>query len=167
MCLHELHHAHPSLSPRVCSRSVMLSNHFILCHPLLLLSSILPSIRVFSSESACCIRWPKYWSYSISPSSENSGFISFKIDRCDLLAVQGTLERLLQHHSSKALLLQHSAFSVVQISLSYMTTRKTTALTRHTFFGKVVSLLFDMQSRFFVAFLPRSKHLLISHSHHT
>ena len=149
------------------TESLMPSNHLILCHPLILLPSIFPSIRVFSNKPALYIRWPKYWSFSISPSNENSGFISFKIDRCDLLAVQGTLERLLQHHSSKALILQHSAFSVVQISLSYMTTGKTIGLTRHTFFGKVMSLLFNMQFRFFVAFVPRSKHLLISCSHHT
>ena len=138
----------------------MSSNHLILCHRLLLLPSIFPSIRVFSNKSALYIWWPKYWSFSISPPNKNSGLISFKIDRCDL-AVQGTLERLLRHHSSKALILQHSAFSMAQISLSYVT-RKTIALTRHLFFGKVVSLLFNMQSRFSVAFLPRSKHLLIS-----
>ena len=138
-------------------------NHLILCHPLLLLPSIFPSIRVFSSESALHIRWPKYWSFSfsISPSSDYSGLISFRMDWWDLLAVQRTLKSLLQHHSSKASILQHSAFSIVQLSHPYMTTGKTTVLTRQTFVGKVLSLLFNMLSRLAITFLPRSKHLLI------
>ena len=136
-------------------------------HPLsfpLLLPLIFPSIRVFSSELALCIRWPKYWnfSYSISPSNEYSGLISFRMDWLDLLAVQGTLKSLLQHHSSKASILQPSAFFVVQISHPYMTTGITVALTTWTFVGKVMSLLFNMLSRFVIAFLPRSKCLLIS-----
>ena len=124
--------------------SVVPSNHLILCHPLLLLPSIFPSIRVFSSESVLCIRWPKYWSFcfNISPSNEHSGLISFSIDWLDLLAVQGTLKSLLQYHSSKASILQCSAFFIVQLSHSYMTTGKTIALTRWTFVGKVMSLLF-------------------------
>ena len=141
---------------------VILSNHFILCHPLLLLSSILPSIRVFSSESACCIRWPKYWSYSISSSTEYSGLISFQIDWIDLLAVQGTLGSLLQHHNLKASILQPSAFFMVQLAHPYMTTGKTKALAVQMFIGKVISLLFNMLSRFIKAFLPGRKHLLIS-----
>ena len=141
----------------------MPSNHLILCHPLLL-PPIFPSIRVFSSGSALHIRWPKYWSFSfnISPSNEHSGVISFRMDWLDLLAVQGTLKSLLQHHSSKAFILQHSAFFMVQLSHPYMTTGKTIALTRWTFVSKVMSLLFDMLSRLVIAFLPRSKHLLIS-----
>ena len=144
--------------------SVMPSNHFILCRPLLLLPSIFPSIRVFSNESALRIRWPRYWSFSfsISPSNEYSGLISFRIDWFDLLAVQGTLKSLLQYHSSKASILRHSAFFMVQISHPYMTTRKTVTLTRWTSVGKVMSLLFNMLSRLVIAFLPRSKHLLIS-----
>jgi len=144
--------------------SVISSNHLILCHPLLLLPSIFPSIRVFSKESAFHIRWPKYWSFSfgISPSNEYSELISFRIDLFDLLTIQGTCKSLLQHHSSKASILQHSAFFMVQLSHSYMTTGKTIALTRRTFVGKVMSLLFNMLSRFVIAFLPRSKHLLIS-----
>ena len=144
--------------------SVMPFNHLILCHPLLLLPSILPSIRVFSNESVLPIRWPKYWSFSfsISPSNEYSGLISFWIDWFDLLEVQGTLRSLLQHHSSKASILQHTAFFMVQLSHSYMTTGKTTALTRWTFISKVMSLLFNTLSRLVIAFLPRSKHLLIS-----
>ena len=144
--------------------SVMPSNHLILCHPLLLLPSILPSIRVFSNESVLHIKWPKYWSFSfsISPSNEYSGLISFRMDWLDLLAVQGTLKSLLQHHSSKASVLQCSAFLMVQFSLPYRTTGKTIALTRWTFVGKVMSLLFNMLSRLVIAFLPRSKHLLIS-----
>ena len=144
--------------------SMMPSNHLILCHPLLLLPSIFPSIRVFSNESVLCIRWPKYWSFSfsISPSNEYSGLISFRIDWFDLLAVQGTLKSLLQHHSSKASVLRNSAFFIVQLSHPYMTTGKTIALTRWTFVGKVISLLFNMLSRLVIAFLPRSKHLLIS-----
>ena len=139
--------------------SVMPSNHLILYCPLLLLPSIFPNIRVFSKESVLHIRWPKYWSFSfsISPSNEYSGLISFRIDWFDLLAVQGTLKSLLQHHSSKASILQHSAFFIVQFSHPYMTTGKTTALTRRTFVGKVTFLLFNILS-----FLPRSKRLLIS-----
>ena len=136
----------------------MPSNHLIFCCPLLLLPSILPSIRVFSNESALCIRWPKYWSFSfkISPSNEHPGLISFRMDWVDLLAVQGTLRSLLQHHSSKASILQHSAFLTVQLSHPYMTTGKTIALTRRTFVGKVMSLLFNMLSRLVITFLPRS-----------
>ena len=137
----------------------MPSNHLTVCCPLLLLPSIFPNIRVFSSESALRIRWPKYWSFSISPSNEYSGLISFRIDWFDLLAVQGTLRSLLQHHSSKASLLQPSAFFMVQLSHSYMTSRKTVAFTVQT---KVMSLLFKTLSRFVIAFLARSKHLLIS-----
>ena len=142
----------------------MPSNHIILCCPLLLLSSIFPSIRVYSSESVLPIRWPKYWSFSfsISPSNEYSGLISFRIDWLDLLAVQGTLKSLLQHHSSKASILRCSAFFVVQLSHPFMTTGKTIVLTRWTFVGKVMSLLFNMLSRLVIAFLPRSNHLLIS-----
>ena len=142
----------------------MPSNHIILCHPLLLLPSIVPSIRVFSNKSVLHIRWPKYWSFSfsISPSNEYSGLISFRIDWLDLLAVQGTLKSLLQHHSSKTSILQPSAFFIVQLSHPYMTTGKTIALTRRNFVGKVMSLLFNMLSRLVITFLPRSKHLLIS-----
>ena len=143
---------------------VMQSNYLILCHPLLLPPSVLPSIRVFSNELALRIRWPKYWSFSfsISPSNEYSGLISFRMDWLDLLAVQGTLKSLLQHHSSKASILQRSAFFTVQLSHPYMTTGKTIALTRRTFVGKVMSLLFNMLSRLVITFLPRSKYLLIS-----
>ena len=143
--------------------SVLPSNHLILCCLLLLLASIFPSIRVFSNESALHTRWPKYWSfsYSISPSKEYSGLISFRIDWFDLLAVQGTLKSLLQHHILKASILWHLAFFIVQLSHPYMTTRKTIALTRWTFVGKVMSLFF-MLSRLVIAFLPRSKRLLIS-----
>ena len=143
--------------------SVMPSNHLILCCSLLLLPSIFPSIRVFSSESALRVRWPKDWSFSfnISPSNEHSGLISFRMDWLDLLAVQGTLKSLLQHHSSKASI-QRSDFFMVQLSHPYMTTGKTIALTRCTFVGKVMSLLFNMLSRLIITFLPRSKHLLIS-----
>ena len=139
--------------------SVMTSNHLILCRPLLLLPSIFPSIRVLSNVSTVHIRWPKDWSFSfnISPSKEYSGLISFRMDWLDLLAVQGTLKSLHQHHSSKASILQHSAFSIVQLSHPYMTTGKTMALTRQTFAGKVMSLLFNMLSRLVIAFLPRSK----------
>ena len=142
----------------------MLSNHLILCHPLLLLPPIPPSSRVFSNESTLCMRWPKYWSfnYNISPSSEHLGLICFRMRWLDLLAVQGILKSLLQHHSSKASILQHSAFFTVQLSHPYMTTGKTIALTRRTFVGKIVSLLFNMLSRLLITFLPRSKHLLIS-----
>ena len=144
--------------------SVMPSNHLILCYPLLLLPSIFPIIRVLSNESALCIRWPKYWSFSfnISPSSEHPGLISFRMDWLDLLAVQGTLKSLLQHHSSKASILRHSAFFIVQLSHPYMTTGKTIALIRGTFVGKVMSLLFNMLSRLVLTFLPKSKHLLVS-----
>ena len=145
-------------------KSVMPSNHLILCRPFLLLPSIFPSIRVFSSESVLGIRWPKYWSFSFSISSSNecSGLISFRMDWLDLLAVQGTLKSLLQHHSSKASILWRSAFFTVQLSHPYMTTRKTIALTRQTIVGKVMSLLFNMLSRLVITFLPRSKRLLIS-----
>ena len=141
----------------------MPSNHLILCHPLLLLPSIFPSIGVFSNESVLCIRWPKYWSFSfsISPSNEYLGLISFGMDWLDLHAVQGTLKSL-QHHSSKASILQCSAFFMVQLSHPYMTTGKTIALTRRTFVGKVMPLLFNMLSRLVIAILPRSKHLFIS-----
>ena len=134
------------------------------CHPLLLLTSIFPSIRVFSNESALRIRWPKYWSFSfnISPSNEHPGLISFKMDWLDFLAVQGTLKSLLQHHSSKASVVWCSTFFMVQFSHPYMTTGKTIALTRWTFVGKVMSLLFNMLSRLVITFLPGSKHLLIS-----
>ena len=144
--------------------SVMPSNHLILCHPLLLLPLIFPSIRVFSNELALCIRWPKYWSFSfsVSPSNEHYGLISFRIDWLDLFAVQGTLKSLLQHHSSKASILWRSAFFTVQLSHPYMTTGKTIALTRQMFDGKVMSLVFDMLSRLVITFLPRSKRLLIS-----
>ena len=143
--------------------SVIPSNHFILCYPLLLLPSIFSSIRVFSNESVLHIRWSKYWSFSfsINPSNEYSGLISFWMDKLDPLAVQGTLKSLFQHHSSKASILQHSAFCIVQLSRSYMTTGKTIALTRQTFAGKVTSLLFNMLSRLVIASLPRSKRLLI------
>src|SRR5574341_81105 len=142
----------------------MPSSHLILCHPLLLLPPIPPSIRVFSSESTLHTRWPKYWSFSfsISPSNEHPGLISFRIDWLDLLAVQGTLKTLLQHHSSKASILQRSAFLTVQLSHPYMTTGKTIALTRQTFVVKVMSLLFNMLSRLVITFFPRSKCLLIS-----
>ena len=142
----------------------MPSNHLILRCPLLLLPSIFHSIRGFSNESALRIRWPKYWSFSftITPSNEHPGLVSFRRDWLDLLAVQGTLKSLLQHHTSKALILRCSAFFIVQISHPYMTTGKTIALTRWTFEGKVMSLLFNMLSRLVITFLPRSKHLLIS-----
>ena len=142
----------------------MPSNHLILCCPLLLLPSVFPSIRVFSNESVLCIRWPKYWNFSfnISPYNEHPGLISFRMDWLDLLAVQGTLKILLQHHSSKASILLCSAFFTVQLSHPYMTTGKTTALTRRTFVDQVMSLLFNMLSRLVITFLPRSKHLLIS-----
>ena len=142
----------------------MPSSHLILCCPLLLLPPILPSIRVFSSESTLRMRWPKYWSFSfnISPSNEHPGLISFRMDWLDLLAVQGNLKSLLQHHSSKASILQRSAFFTVQLSHPYKTTGKTIALTRWTFVGKVMFLLLNMLSRLVITFLPRSKHLLIS-----
>ena len=140
------------------SESVVPSNQLILCHPLLLLPSIFPSIRVFSSESFLCIRWPKYWSFSfsISPSNVYSGLISFRIDWFDLLSVQGTFKSLLHHHSSKASILWHSVFLIVQLSHPYMTTGKTIALTRRTFVSKVMSLLFNMLSRLVINFLSRS-----------
>ena len=143
---------------------VMPSNHLILCRPLLLLPSIFPSLRVFSIESVLLIRWPKYWSFSfsISPSNEYSGLFSFRTNWLDLLAVQGTLKSLLQHHSSKASILLHSAFFIVQLSHPYMTTGKTIALIRWTFVGKIISLLFNMLSRLAIVLLPRSKCLLIS-----
>ena len=168
---HGLHGPHASLSitnsqsllKLMSIESVMPSNHLILCRPLLP-SSIFPSIRVFSKESVLLIREPEDWSFSfsISPSNEYSGLISFRMDRLDLLAVQGTLKSLLQHHSSKASVLQHSAFFIVQLSHPYMTTGKTIALTRQTFVGKAMSLLFNMLSRLDIAFLPRIKCLLIS-----
>ena len=143
--------------------SVMPSSHLILCHPLLLLLLIFPSIGVFSNESALRIRWPKYWSFSfnINPSNEHSGLISFRMDWLDLLSVHGTLKSLLQHHSSKASILQWSAFFILQLSYPYMTTGKT-GLARRNFVCKVMSLLFNMLSWLVIAFLPRSKHLLIS-----
>ena len=143
---------------------VMPSNHLILCRPLLLMPSIFPSIRVFSNESALRTRWPKYWSFSfnISPSNEYPGLISFRIDWLNLLAVQGTLKSLLQHHSSKASILPCSAFFIVQLSHPYMTTGKTIAWMRRTFVDKVMFLLFNMLSRLVITFLPRSKRLLIS-----
>ena len=142
---------------------VMPSNHLILYHPLFL-TLIFPNIRVFSNESALCVRWPKYWSFSfnISPSNEHPGLISFRMDWFYLLEVQGTFKSLLQYHSSKASILQHSAFFIVQISYPYMTTGKTVVLTRKTFVCKVMSLLFNMLSRLVITFLPRSKFLLIS-----
>ena len=142
----------------------MPSNHLILCHPFLLLTTIFPSIRVFSKESVLRIRWPKYWSFSfnISPSSEYSGLVSFRMDWLDLLAVRGILKSLLHHHSSKASTIQHSAFFIVQLSHPDLTAVKTIALTRRTFVGKVMSLLFNMLSRLVITFLPRNKRLLIS-----
>ena len=142
----------------------MPSNHLILCHPLLLLPSVFPSIRVFSNEFILCIRWPKYWSFSfsISPSNEYSGLISFRIDWLDLFAVQGTLKSLLQHHSSKASILPCSTFFMVQLSHPYMTTGKNIALTTWIFISKIMSLLFNILPRFDIAFFLRSKHLLIS-----
>ena len=166
---HGLQHARPPCplpTPGIYSNLcpwVMPSKHLILCCPLLLPPSIFPSIRVFSNESALHIRWPKCWSFSfnISPSNEHSGLISFGMDCLDILAVQGTLRSLLQHHSSKASILRHSAFFILQLSHPYMTTGKTIALTRWTFVDKVMSLIFNMLSRLVIAFLPRSKHLLI------
>ena len=150
-----------SLPKPMSIESVMPSNHLILCHPF---SSIFPSIRVFSNESALCIRWPTYWSFSfnISPSNEHPGLISFRMDWLDLLAVQGTLKSLLQHHSSKASILLHSVYFILQLSHPYTTTGKTIALTRQTFVDKVMSLLFNMLSKLVITFLPRSKGLLIS-----
>ena len=152
-------------SPKLMSiESVIPSSHLILCHPLLLLPPIPPSIRVFSNESTLSMRWPKYWSFSfsISPSNEHPGLISFRMDWLDVLAVQGTLKSLLKHCSSKASILRCSAFFIVQLSHPYMTTGKTIALTRQTFVGKVISLLFNVLPRLVITFLPRSKHLLIS-----
>ena len=143
-------------------KSEMPSNHIILCRPLLRPPSISPSIRVFSNASVFRIRWPKYWSFSINPSNEYSGLISFRMDWLDLLAVQGTPKSLLQHHSSKSSILQHSAFFTVQLSHPFMTTGKTIALTRWTFVGKVMSLLFNKLLWLVITFLPRNKHLLIS-----
>ena len=145
-------------------KSVIPSNYLILCCPLLLLPSIFSSIRVFCNESALRIRWPKYWSlrFNISPSNEHPGLISFRMDWLDLLAIQGTLKDLLQHHSSKVLIPLCSAFLIVQLSHPYMTTGKTIALTRQTFVGKVMSLLFNMLSKLVITILPRSEHLLIS-----
>ena len=159
-----VHHQLPEFTTITSIESVMPSSHLILCHPLLLLPPIPPSIRVFSSESTLCVRWPKDWSFSFSiiPSKEHPGLISFRMDWLDLLAVQGTLSSLLQHHCSKASILQHSAFFTVQLSHPYMTTGKTIALTKWTFVGKVMSLLFKMLSRLVITFLPRSKCLLIS-----
>ena len=153
-----------SLLKLISIESVMPSNHLILCRPLLLLPSIFPSIRVFSNESILCIRWPKYgsFSFSISPSNEYSGLISFRVDWFDLLAVQGTLKSLFQHHNSKPSIYWRSAFFIVQLSHPYMTTGKTIALIRWTFVSKSMSLIFNMLSRFVIAFLSRSKHLLIS-----
>ena len=144
--------------------SVMPSTHLIPCHPLLLLPSIFPIIRGFSSELVFCIRWPKYWSFSfnISPSNEYSGLISFRIDWFDILAIQGTLKSLIQYQNSKASIFWHSAFFMVQLSHPCMTTGKTIALTRQTFVGKVISLIFNILSRLVITFLPRSKRLLIS-----
>ena len=159
-----VYHQLPSLLRLTSIESVMPSSHLILCHPLLLLPSIPPSITVFSSESTVRMRWPKYWSFSFSiiPSKEIPGLISFRMDWLDLLAVQGTLKSLLQHHTSKASILRLSAFFTVQLSHPYMTIGKTIALTRRTFVGKVMSLLLNMLSRFVITFLPRSKRLLIS-----
>ena len=157
-----------SLCKLMSIKSVMPSSHLILCLPLLLLPPIPPSIRVFSNESTPHMRWPKYWSFSfsISPSNEYPELISFRMDWLDLLAVQGTIKSLLQHHSSKASILRCSAFFTVQLSHPYMTTGKTIALTRRTFVGKVMSLLFNLLSRLVITFLPRSKHLLISWCNH-
>ena len=153
-----------SLPKLMSIKSVIPSNHLILCHLLFLLPSIFPSIRIFSNESALRMRWPKYWSFSFSiiPSKEHQALISFRMDWLDLLVVQGTLKSLLQHHSSKASILQRSAFFIVQLSHPYITTGKTIALTRWAFVGKVMSLLFHMLSRLVITFLPRSKHLWIS-----
>ena len=159
-----VHHQLWSLLKPMSIELVMLSNHLILCCPLLLLPSMFSSIRVFSNESALRIRWPKYWScsFKISLTEEHPGLISFRMNWLDLLAVQGTLKSLLQHHSSKASILQRSAFFIVQLSHPNMTTGKTIALTRQTFVDKVMSLLFNMLSRLVITFLPRSKRLLIS-----
>ena len=159
-----VHHQLPEFTQVTSIESVMPSSHLILCHPLLLLLPTPPSIRVFSNESTLLMRCPKYWSFSFSiiPSNEHPGLISFRTDWLDLLAVQGTLKSLLQHHSSKASILWCKAFLTVQLSHPYMTTEKTIALTRRTFVGKVISLLFNMLFRLVIVFLPRSKRLLIS-----
>ena len=159
-----VHHQLPEFTQPMSIMLVMPSNNLILCHPLVLPPSIFPSIRVFSNESTLRMRWPKYWSFSfnISPSNEHPGLISFRMDWFDLLAVQGTLKSLLQHHSSKASILWRSAFFTVQLSHPYMTTGKTIALTRWISVGKVMSLLFNMLSRLVITFLLRSKRLLIS-----
>ena len=159
-----VHHQLPEPLKVMSIESVMPSSHLILCRPLLLLPTIPPSIRVFSNESTLCMRWPNYWSFSfsISPSNEHPGLISFRMDWMDLLAVRGTLKSLLQHHSSKASILWCLAFFTVQLLHPYMTTGKTIALTRWTFVGKVMSLLLNMLSRLIITSLPRSKHLLIS-----
>ena len=168
---HELQHTRPpcpsptpGLPKPMSIESVKPSSHLILCRPLLLLPPVPPSIRVFSNESTLHMRWPKYWSFSfyISPSNEHPGLVSFRMDWLDLLALQGTRKSLLQHHSSKAPILRHSAFFTVQFSHPYMTTGKTIALTRQTFVGKVMSLLLNMLCRLVITFLPRSKRLLIS-----
>ena len=159
-----VHHQLLEITQTHVHRVMMPSSHLILCRPLLLLPPIFPSIRVFSNESTLRMRWPKYWSFSFSIiiSKEHPGLISFRMDWLDLFAVQGTLKSLLQHHGSKASILRCSAFSTIQLSHPYMTAGKTIALTRWTFVGKVMSLLFDMLSRLIITFLPRSKHLLIS-----
>ena len=159
-----VHHQLPEFTQTHVHRVGDASSHLILCRPLLLLLPIPPSIRVFSNESTLLMRWPKYWSFSfnISPSNEHPGLISFRMDWLDVLAVQGTLKSLLQHHSSKASILLHSAFFTVQLSHPYMTTGKTIALTRWTFVGEVMSLLLNMLSRLVITFLPRSKRLFIS-----
>ena len=159
-----VHHQLPEFTQIHIHRVSMPSSHLILCRPFILLLPIPPSIRVFSNESTLHMRWPKYWgfSFSISPSKEIPGLISFRMDWLDLLAVQGTLKSLLQHHSSKASILRHSAFFTVQISHPYRTTGKTIALTRRTLVGKVMSLLLNILSRLVITFLPRSKRLLIS-----
>ena len=168
---HESQHSRPpcpspttGVHPNLCIELVMPFSHLILCCPLFLLTPIPPSIRVFSNESTLRMRWPKYWSFSlsISPSNEHTGLVSFRMDWVDLLAVQGTRKSLRQHHSSKASILRCSAFFIVQLSHSYMTPGKTIALTRWTFVGKVISLLFNMLSSLVITFLPRSKCLLIS-----
>ena len=159
-----VHHQLPKSPKPMSIKSVMPSNHLILCGPLFLLPSVFPSIRVFSNESALRIRWPKYWSFSFNnkPSNEHPGLISFRMDWLDLLAVQGTLKSLLQHHSSKASILRCSGFFTVQLAHPYMTVGKTISLTRLTLVSKVISLLFNMLSRLVITFLPRSKRLLIS-----
>ena len=158
-----VHHQLPEFTETHVHRVSDAIQHLILCHPLLLLPPIPPSIRVFSSEPTLRMRWSKYWSFSfrIIPSKEMPGLISFRMDWLDLLAVQGTLKSLLQHHSSKASILQRSAFFIVQLSHPYMTTRKIISLTRRTFVGKIMSLLLNMPSRLVITFLPRNKHLLI------